>query len=134
MRDLPARVIDYRSIATLRPAKRNARTHSRKQIRQIANSIERFGFTNPVLVDEDGAIIAGHGRVAAAKLLGITQIPVVPLGDLSPKERQAYALDVDARDVPRIRAIDVIDATVVHGDDAPVDIDAFHTEVMDLVR
>jgi DNA modification methylase len=92
MRDLPTRIIDYRPVSSLKPAKRNARTHSRRQIRQIAKSIERFGFTNPVLVDEDGAIIAGHGRVAAAKLLGIDRIPVVPLGDLSPEERQAYAL------------------------------------------
>lgn len=92
MRDLPTRAIDYRSVSSLTPARRNARTHSRKQIRQIATSIERFGFTNPVLVDDEGSIIAGHGRVAAAKLLGMDQIPVVALGDLSPKERQAYAL------------------------------------------
>jgi len=92
MRDLPTRAIDYRPVSSLTPARRNARTHSHKQIRPIATSIERFGFTNPVLVDDEGSIIAGHGRVAAAKLLGIEQIPVVPLGDLSPKERQAYAL------------------------------------------
>jgi DNA modification methylase len=92
MRDLPTRAIDYRPVNSLTPARRNARTHSRKQIRQIATSIERFGFTNPVLVDDEGSIIAGHGRVAAAKLLGINQIPVVVLGDLTPKERQAYAL------------------------------------------
>jgi len=92
MRDLATRTIDYRPIGSLKPAKRNARTHSRKQIRQIANSIERFGFTNPILVNDQGGIIAGHGRVAAAKLLGIEQVPVVPLGDLSAKEVQAYAL------------------------------------------
>ena len=87
-----SRVMDYRPITSLKPAKRNPRTHSRKQIRQIADSIKRFGFTNPVLVDSDGGIIAGHGRVAAAKLLGMDTVPVVPLGDLSAKERQAYAL------------------------------------------
>lgn len=92
MSDLATRAIDYRPIDSLKPAKRNARTHSRKQIRQIANSIQRFGFTNPILIDDEGAIIAGHGRLAAAKLLGIDQVPVVPLGDLSPKERQAYAI------------------------------------------
>ena len=92
MRDLPTRAIDYRPVSSLIPTRRNARTHSRKQIRQIAASIERFGFTNPVLVDDEASIIAGQGRVAAAKLLGIDQIPVIALDDLSPKERQAYAL------------------------------------------
>lgn len=59
-----------RDIASLRPYARNARTHSKKQVKQIAASIERFGFTNPVLVSDEGDIIAGHGRVEAAKLLG----------------------------------------------------------------
>lgn len=59
-----------RDIASLRPYSRNARTHSRKQVKQIASSIERFGFTHPVLISEDGEIVAGHGRVEAAKLLG----------------------------------------------------------------
>ena len=86
------RTMDYRPIDTLKPAQRNARTHSRKQIRQIADSIRRFGFTNPVLVDDEGRIVAGHGRVAAAKLIGMERVPVVALGDLSPQERQAYAL------------------------------------------
>jgi len=61
----------FRRIADLRPYARNARTHSKKQVRQIADSITRFGFTNPVLVSDDGEIIAGHGRVMAAKLLGM---------------------------------------------------------------
>lgn len=77
---------------SLKPAPRNARTHSKKQVRQIANSIERFGFTNPVLVDETGSILAGHGRVAAAKLLGLTEVPVLCIGDLSPADRKAYLL------------------------------------------
>ena len=92
MTERATRAMEYRPIISLRPAQRNPRTHSRKQIRQIADSIQRFGFTNPVLIDADGGIIAGHGRVAAAKLLGLDAVPVVPLGDLSAKERQAYAL------------------------------------------
>lgn len=92
MKTSPPRAIDYRPIDSLQPAKRNARTHSPKQIRQIANSIQRFGFTNPILVDDQGAIIAGHGRIAAARLLGMDEVPVVPLGDLTLRERQAYAL------------------------------------------
>lgn len=81
-----------REVATLRPYAQNARTHSRKQVKQIAASIERFGFTNPVLVSDDGEIIAGHGRVEAAKLLGITRVPTVALSHLSEAER------------PRVRA------------------------------
>ena len=67
--------IQYISIHDLRPWTRNARTHSKKQLGQIADSIETFGFTNPVLIDENVAIIAGHGRVAAAKLLGMQDVP-----------------------------------------------------------
>lgn len=65
-----ALTIEHRSPDGLKPYPGNARTHSKKQVRQIADSIERFGFTNPVLVSDDGEIIAGHGRVLAAKLLG----------------------------------------------------------------
>jgi len=70
---LSARHIEHLSVGSLRPFGRNARTHSKKQLRQIANSIERFGFTNPILVDRDNTILAGHGRVAAAKLLGVSR-------------------------------------------------------------
>lgn len=79
-------------IGELSPSPRNARTHSRKQIRQIADSIERFGFTNPVLVDDDNLIIAGHGRVEAARLLGLTSVPTITLSHMSPAEQRAYML------------------------------------------
>jgi DNA modification methylase len=79
-------------VRMLRPYLRNARTHSKRQIRQIANSIQRFGFNNPVLIDNDQVIIAGHGRVEAAKLLGIEQVPTVRLSHLSNVEKQAYIL------------------------------------------
>ena len=92
MNDHGMRAMEYRPVASLKPARRNARTHSRKQIRQIAESITRFGFTNPILIDDTGGIVAGHGRVAAAKLVGMTTVPVVLLANLSAKERQAYAL------------------------------------------
>ena len=77
---------------SLRPYERNARTHSKKQIRQIANSIERFGFTNPVLIGDNGLIIAGHGRVEAAKLLKIERVHILRLSHLSDAERRAYIL------------------------------------------
>ena len=81
-----------RAIASLRPYPRNARTHSRKQLKQIAASIERFGFTNPVLISDDGEIIAGHGRVEAAKSLGWKAVPTLALSHLSETERRAYVL------------------------------------------
>lgn len=84
--------IDEREIVTLRPYPGNARTHSKKQIKQIAASIERFGFTNPVLVSDEGEIIAGHGRVEAAKLLGRNVVPTLALSHLSAAERRAYVL------------------------------------------
>ena len=84
--------IEERRIELLRPYKRNARTHSRKQVAQIARSIERFGFTNPVLVSDDGEIIAGHGRVEAAKSLGLKTVPILALSHLSETERRAYVL------------------------------------------
>jgi DNA modification methylase len=81
-----------RAITSLRPYARNARSHSKKQVKQIASSIERFGFTNPVLVSDDGEIIAGHGRVEAAKLLGWKTVPTIALSHLSETERRAYVL------------------------------------------
>lgn len=81
-----------RKIDALKPYHRNARTHSKKQIRQIADSITRFGFTNPVLVSDDGDIIAGHGRVEAAKLLGMREVPTLALSHLNETERRAYVL------------------------------------------
>src|SRR5262249_52463602 len=76
----------------LRPYPGTARTHSKKQVRQIADSIQRFGFNNPVLIGEDGSIIAGHGRVEAAKLLGMDCVPTVRLAHLNAAQRRAYVL------------------------------------------
>ncbi|MGB3502892.1 MAG: DNA methyltransferase [Mesorhizobium sp.] len=81
-----------RPVGLLRPYPANARTHSRRQVRQIADSIERFGFTNPVLIGEGGEIVAGHGRVEAAKLLGMEEVPTMQLSHLSAEERRAYVL------------------------------------------
>lgn len=84
--------IEQRATSTLKPYARNARTHSKKQVKQIADSIQRFGFTNPVLVADDGSIIAGHGRVAAAKLLNLPEVPTLRLSHLNEAERRAYML------------------------------------------
>src|ERR1700674_3810261 len=85
-------MVTYAEIQNLVPYARNARTHSRRQIRQIADSIRTFGFTNPVLVNRSRMIIAGHGRVAAAKLLGISQVPTICLDNLTEDEIRAYIL------------------------------------------
>jgi hypothetical protein len=84
--------IEYTSVRELRPHPNNARTHSKKQIRQIANSIAQFGFCNPVLIGDAKQIIAGHGRVEAAKLLGIDAVPTVRLSHLSAADKRAYVL------------------------------------------
>jgi DNA modification methylase len=84
--------VEHLSPNALRPARRNARTHSRKQIRQIAASIERFGFTNPILIDERTVILAGHGRVEAAKLLAMPSVPCMRIENMSEADKRAYAL------------------------------------------
>lgn len=76
----------------LRPWPRNARKHSRKQLRQIAASIQTFGFTNPVLIDEAGMVLAGHGRVEAAKELGLETVPCRRLSSMSAAEKRAYVI------------------------------------------
>src|SRR6266446_7672166 len=82
--------IEQTPIHALRSQDRNARTHSKRQIRQIADSMKRFGFTNPILTDDDLQIIAGHGRHEAAKLLGMTTVPSIRLSHMSQTEKRAY--------------------------------------------
>jgi DNA modification methylase len=84
--------IKLKPVTDLRPYPNNARTHSKKQLKQIAKSIEKFGFCNPVLIDDGNQIIAGHGRVAAAKLLGIDAVPTCRLSHLSETDKRAYVL------------------------------------------
>lgn len=84
--------IERVAVDALKPYAGNARTHSKAQIKQIAKSIERFGFTNPVLIDDAGGIIAGHGRVLAAKTIGMAVVPCLRLKDLSEADKRAYIL------------------------------------------
>jgi DNA modification methylase len=84
--------VELRGINTLRPRRGNPRTHSKKQLRQIADSIRQFGFTNPVLLDDAGGTIAGHGRIEAAKLLGMTEVPTIRLKDMTEAEIRAYVI------------------------------------------
>lgn len=84
--------IEWRPVAGLIPYARNSRTHSDAQVAQIAASIREFGFTNPVLVDGENGIIAGHGRVLAARKLDMPEVPCIELGHLSPAQRRAYII------------------------------------------
>ena len=88
----PADAVERRAVDTLVPYARNSRTHSPEQISQIAASVREFGFTNPVLVDEDGTIIAGHGRVLAAQKLDLAEIPVMVARGWTDAQRRAYVL------------------------------------------
>ena len=92
MTDWRAAEIRQVPVASLVPYARNARTHSPEQVAQIAGSIREFGFTNPVLIDETGGIIAGHGRVLAAQKLGLDAVPCIVLAHLTKTQRRAYAL------------------------------------------
>src|SRR5579883_3139817 len=82
-----ARRIELWPVDKLVPYARNARTHSDAQVAQIAASIAEFGFTNPILAGSDGVIVAGHGRLAAARKLGLEMVPVVVLDHLTPTQR-----------------------------------------------
>ena len=84
--------VEYRALDSLIPYANNARTHSEDQVAQIAASIKEFGWTNPVLVDGDSGVIAGHGRILGARKLGIDEIPVIELSGLSDAQKRAYVL------------------------------------------
>lgn len=82
----------WRPIRSLRPRNRNARVHSDRQLAQLAASLREFGFTNPVLIDGQGVILAGHARVEAAKILGMSEVPTLCLAHMSEAQKKAYTL------------------------------------------
>jgi DNA modification methylase len=84
--------LEHWRLDRLLPSPRNARTHSDAQVAEIAGSIRTFGFTNPILVGEDGDVIAGHGRLAAARLLDLSEVPVIPIEDLTDVQRRQLML------------------------------------------
>lgn len=84
--------ITYKPIQDLIPYARNSRTHSDAQVAQIAASIREFGWTNPVLLDGENGIIAGHGRVMAAQKLGETEVPTIELGHMTDAQKRAYII------------------------------------------
>lgn len=89
LRDL---VIEQLPACSLKPHKRNPRTHTKKQIDQIADSIRTFGWTNPILVDADNCVMAGHGRLKAAQLLGFDRLPIIRLEHMTEAQKRAYIL------------------------------------------
>src|SRR5258705_5767799 len=84
--------LEYWPTDRLIPSPRNARTHSEAQVAEIAGSIRAFGFTNPILVGEEGDVVAGHGRLAAARQLGLAEVPVVLLSGLTELQRRQLML------------------------------------------
>jgi ParB-like chromosome segregation protein Spo0J len=92
MKTWPADSVERRSVASLVPYARNSRTHSDEQVTQIAASIQEWGWTMPVLVGEDGTIIAGHGRVMAAQRLGLVDVPCMVARGWTDAQRRAYVI------------------------------------------
>ena len=84
--------ITYRNIKELKPYKKNAKKHSKEQVEQIANSIKEFGFTQPVIVDKNNEVVAGHGRILGAKKAGLKSVPTVCLEELTEEQIKAYRL------------------------------------------
>jgi ParB-like chromosome segregation protein Spo0J len=87
-----SRELEHRNVAALKPHSKNARTHPKKQIDRLEGSIQEFGFTRPILVDEGGVILAGHARWQAAKKIGLKTVPVIVLRGLSEARKRAYVL------------------------------------------
>jgi hypothetical protein len=84
--------ISYLPLASLKPHPTNARTHSKRQIKQISESLQEFGWTNPILIDDALNVVAGHGRMEAAKLLGMDIVPTMRLGEMTEAQRRAYMI------------------------------------------
>lgn len=84
--------IIYKTIKELKPYKKNAKKHDKKQVEQIANSIKEFGFTQPVIIDKNNCVVAGHGRILGAKKAGLKQVPTVTLEELTEEQIKAYRL------------------------------------------
>jgi len=88
----PSRLIQFWPLERLIPYENNPRTHSHKQVKQIARSLKKFGFVNPLIVDENSGLLAGHGRLLAARQLGLTEVPVIAVDHLTEIEKRAYIL------------------------------------------
>ena len=129
-------VVTYRLVGELIPDPRNARTHPKRQINQLKRSIEAFSFTNPILADPDGHVIAGHGRLIAARELGLLEVPVIHLPGLSDTQKRAlriadnkialgasWDLEILQNELGDLASIDVdIDATLTGFSTGEIDV------------
>ena len=131
--------IEWSPIGALRPNPRNPRTHSRKQIRQIAASIRKFGFLNPVIVDDANMVLAGHGRLEAARLEGLTHVPIIRFDHLTEAQKRAYVIADNKiaeqagwdREILAIELGELIDLLPAEGFD--VSLTGFETAEIDLL-
>jgi hypothetical protein len=131
-------LVRWEPTGALKPYSRNARTHTKHQIRQIAESIRVFGFTNPVLIDLNNEIIAGHGRVEGAKLLGMPQVPTIRLENLTKEQIRAYViadnkLAENAGWNQSILAVELQSLLTLDCDDFDVTITGFEIPEIDLI-
>jgi DNA modification methylase len=115
-----AQAYAWQRVEALKPYPNNPRKHSKAQVRLIAESIEAFGFTNPILVDEDNVILAGHGRYQAALMLGLDEVPTIRRADLSPAQKTAYVIAdnriAEQSDWDETLLSRELEALAVHGD------------------
>src|SRR5277367_1984830 len=128
--------VKYYAANELKPYQRNARTHSKKQLEQLAKSINQFGFVSPLLIAEDNEIIAGHGRLEAALQVGYREVPAIYLPGLSPAAKSAlrladnkiaasagWDLDLLAQELKFLSSIDLdFDLTITGFDEADIDV------------
>lgn len=134
--ELPfATKIDTLPLSALQPYANNPRTHSKKQIRQIAKSIGRFGWTNPILIDGEGGVIAGHGRLEAARQLGLAEVPVLRIAHMTEAEKRAYIIADNrlAENAGWDRELLAIELGELIGIDFDVTITGFATPEIDLI-
>ena len=129
-------VITHLPVSSLKEFPNNPRTHTKAQIRKIAESIRAFGFNNPVIIDSQSTIIAGHGRVRAAKLIGLEQVPTIRLSSLSPAQIRAYViadnrLCLDAGWNEEILKIEL--QNLIALDEVDISLTGFETAELDLI-
>lgn len=126
----------YKPTDSLTPNKKNARTHSKSQIRKIKASIAEFGFVNPILIDKSGTVVAGHGRLQAAKLLNLPELPTICLEDLSPDQIRAYMLADNRLALDAGWDRDLLNIEVLHLsslEDLDISVTGFEVPELDLI-
>lgn len=123
--------IVYKSIKELKPYKKNAKKHPKEQVEQIANSIKEFGFTQPVLIDKNNYVVAGHGRILGAKKAGLKEVPTLCLDDLTEEQIKAYRL-ADNKLNESEWDFNLLDEELgMLSDDIDLSLFGFDTEIMD---